>query len=268
MWEAAERQGVRSAALNFFGRWSSKKASARPTSIPKCHGRIANPTIRCWPKASVCSKMSGPGHPRLIALYFPIPDEVAHYNGTTAPKTEAAVRKADAIVGKLMAAIRALPPDARRHARHRHRSRHDRCRPARECRPADERIRHQGQTGDRRRDLVPLSRRSEGRRRASPRISRPTNTAFDVYRKGHFPAYAHLGNGPRVPDLLLVDPSALLHRRPGSAAAMGRHAGHQLVLAGRLHAVHRRAQGHAWLRSAHHRDARHLLCLGRGCRAW
>jgi predicted AlkP superfamily pyrophosphatase or phosphodiesterase len=32
----------------------------------------------------------------------------------------------------------------------------------------------------------------------------PYKDAFLVYRKGHFPAYAHLGNGPRVPDLMLV----------------------------------------------------------------
>jgi len=28
--------------------------------------------------------------------------------------------------------------------------------------------------------------------------------AFDVYRKGHYPAFAHLGTGPRAGDLLLV----------------------------------------------------------------
>ena len=39
---------------------------------------------------------------------------------------------------------------------------------------------------------------------ASSRISPPTKTVFDVYKKGHFPAYAHLGDGPRVPDLLLL----------------------------------------------------------------
>jgi alkaline phosphatase D len=32
----------------------------------------------------------------------------------------------------------------------------------------------------------------------------PYKYAFDVYTKGHFPAYAHWGNGPRVPDVLLV----------------------------------------------------------------
>ena len=27
---------------------------------------------------------------------------------------------------------------------------------------------------------------------------------FDVYRKGHYPAFAHLGNGPRAGDIMLV----------------------------------------------------------------
>ena len=51
-----------------------------------------------------------PGHPRLIGLYFNQPDDTAHFNGVTGPKTKEAVHYVDGIAGKLMAALSSLPP--------------------------------------------------------------------------------------------------------------------------------------------------------------
>src|SRR5262249_19095368 len=48
--------------------------------------------------------------PRLIALYFRGPDHQAHVHGVTSPEALAEARRADAIVGKLMAGVAALPP--------------------------------------------------------------------------------------------------------------------------------------------------------------
>jgi len=110
MWEAAERQGVRSAAFSIAGRWSGtrgKRATYVNANVPWEQHESVDKTLE---RGLNALRDNGPNHPRLIALYFPIPDEQAHWNGTTAPKTEEAVRKADAIVGKLMAAIKALPP--------------------------------------------------------------------------------------------------------------------------------------------------------------
>src|SRR5205814_1812240 len=54
-------------------------------------------------------KDNGPNHPRLIALYFSSPDSEAHTYGVTGAGTQAAVRRVDAVAGRLMAALRALP---------------------------------------------------------------------------------------------------------------------------------------------------------------
>ncbi len=203
MWEAAERQGVRSAALNIFGRWSSrtgKRATYINPEVPwkdrQSDGQVVAEGIRLL-------KMSGPGHPRLIVLYFPIPDHVAHYAGTTAPKTEASVRKADAIVGKLMAAIADLPAG----------------REGALVIGTDHGMTDVGpivnvgrlmnefgvkgkQATDGATAFLYLDNPKDAGRIAAALAS--YKDVFKVYRKGHFPPYAHLGNGPRVPDLLLV----------------------------------------------------------------
>jgi alkaline phosphatase D len=203
LWEAAERQGMRSAALNFVGRWSSVKGKRATYINPEVPWKKRQSDDQVLREGLRLLKLSWPGHPRLIALYFPIPDEVAHYNGTTAPKTEAAVRRADAIVGRLMAAIRALPP-------------------AREGTlviGTDHGMMDVGPLVNVGRLMNAFAIRGKQATdgatsflylddpKDAPRIAKDLASyqyAFDVYRKGHFPAYAHLGNGPRVPDLLLV----------------------------------------------------------------
>lgn len=203
MWEAAERQGVRSAALNIFGRWSSKTGKRATFINPEVPWEHRQPDDQVLAEGINLLKMSGPGHPRLIVLYFPIPDDIAHYAGTTAPKTEAAVRKADAMVGQLMTAIRSLPPD----------------REGTLVIGTDHGMMDVG-------PMVNVGRLMnefgiEGKQATDGATSflyldHPQDAdqivmelgaykfAFNVYRKGHFPSYAHLGDGPRVPDILLL----------------------------------------------------------------
>lgn len=203
MWEAAERQGVRAAALNIFGRWSSKTGKRATYVNPEIPWEHRQSDDQVLAEGIKLLKMSGPGHPRLIVLYFPIPDHVAHYAGTTAPKTEESVRQADAIVGKLMAAIKSLPPD----------------REGALVIDTDHGMMDVGpivnvgrlmnefgikgrQATDGATSFLYLDNPKDADRIAKALSA--YNSTFTVYKKGHFPAFAHLGDGPRVPDLLLL----------------------------------------------------------------
>jgi predicted AlkP superfamily pyrophosphatase or phosphodiesterase len=203
MWEAAERQGVRSAVFNFVGRWSSTRGK---------RASIINPEI-LWEHHETDDAIladglrelrdNGPGHPRLIALYFPIPDHVAHTDGTTGAKTEAAVRTCDAIVGKLMAGIAALPPG----------------REGTLVIGTDHGMMDVGPIINVGRLLnlydIKAKQASDGgvsllyldKGESADRVAKALSIyrdAFTVYRRGHHPAFAHLGTGPRSGDLLLV----------------------------------------------------------------
>ncbi|HEY5236905.1 MAG TPA: ectonucleotide pyrophosphatase/phosphodiesterase [Rhizomicrobium sp.] len=203
MWEAAEKQGVKSAVFNFVNRWSTKRGELATYTNPPVPWAQHESDETIMNRALSLLRDKRPDHPRLIALYFPIPDEIAHYNGTTAPKTLAAVRKCDAIVGRLMAAIKALPPD------------------------------REGTlvigTDHGMMDIGPLinigrimnandihaKQASDGATAflyldKGESIDRVQNAlkqyayAFDVYRRGHYPAFAHLGDNPRTGDLMIV----------------------------------------------------------------
>jgi alkaline phosphatase D len=203
MWEAAERQGVKTAAFNWVGRWSTRRgrlstfANANvPWGQRDSDDKILSDAIRLLHD-------NRPDHPRLVALYFNIPDEVAHYNGVAAPKTQESVRRCDAIVGQLMVAIRSMPA---------------------------------GRTGTLvigtdhgMMDVGPIinvgrlinlynihgKSASDGastffyldKDESADRVAKALSGyryAFDVYTKGHYPAFAHLGDGPRAGDVLLV----------------------------------------------------------------
>jgi len=203
MWQAAERQGVRAAVFNFVDRWSrtrGKLASIVNPEVPWEHHEGDDSIVA---KAISLLHDNSQNHPRLIALYFPIPDHVAHYQGTTAPRTEEAVRRCDAIVGKLMAAIKALPPG----------------REGTLVVGTDHGMMDVGpivnvgrlmnmysikadQASDGGISLLYLHK-GESADRVVEDLGR-YGYAFNVYRRGHYPAFAHLGDGPRTGDLMLV----------------------------------------------------------------
>jgi predicted AlkP superfamily pyrophosphatase or phosphodiesterase len=203
MWEAAERQGVRSAVFNWAGRWSTSrgKLATYIDALTQRHRRPTDDEILA--QALKLLADNSPNHPRLIALYFEGPDEFAHFHGTTAPETLAEVRHADAMVGKLMAGIRALP--AGREGTLIVGTDHGMIdvgpliNVGRLMNMYDIKAR---QATDGATSFLYLDKGESADRVAG--VLAPYKDMFQVYRKGHFPAYAHLGNGPRVPDLMLV----------------------------------------------------------------
>lgn len=203
MWEAAERQGVKSAVFNFVNRWSTSHGSlATYTNAPVPWSQHeSDETILNRALAQLRNNRAD--HPRLIALYFPIPDEIAHYNGTTAPKTLEAVRRCDAIVGRLMAAIKALPPDREGTliigTDHGMMDIGPLVNLGRIMNANDI---HAKQASDGATAFLYLNK-GESIERVQKALSQYAY-AFGVYRKGHYPAFSHLGDGPRTGDLLLV----------------------------------------------------------------
>ena len=203
MWEAAGRQGVSTAVYNWAGRWSGKRGKL---------ATFANPIVPYDKRPSddwviaQCIKMlhdTSPNHPRLIALYMEGPDEHAHYHGVTSPETIAAVKQADKYVGELMRAIRTMPAG----------------REGTLVIGTDHGMIDVG-------PMVNMSRlmnmydikgkvaadgataflyldKDESADRVANALAK-YKYAFDVYRTGHYPAFAHLGTGPRVGDLLIL----------------------------------------------------------------
>lgn len=203
MWQAAERQGVRTAVFNWVGRWSSTRgrlASFVNPDVP-WERRESDDTI--LNKAIALLRDSKPGHPRLIALYFDIPDHVAHSDGVTGPKTQEAVRRCDAIVGRLMAAIGSMP--AGREATlvigtdHGMMDVGPLINVGRLMNMYDVKGR---EASDGASSLIYLDK-AESADRVRKALS-GYSYAFDIYKRGHYPAFAHLGEGPRAGDLLLV----------------------------------------------------------------
>ncbi len=203
MWEAAERQKVHAAVLDWIGRWSAKRGKLASIITPREPFHDEPGPDQEVTQAIGLLHDNGSAHPRLIALYFPIPDDIAHYNGVSAPATAAAVRHCDALVGRLMAAIASLPSN----------------RAATLVVGTDHGMMNVG-------PMVNLGRlmqihaiharqatdgttaylyldKGENAQRIEQALVK-YRYAFDVYEKGHFPAYAHLGVGPRVPDIMIV----------------------------------------------------------------
>jgi len=203
MWEAAERQGVRAAAFNTVGRWSSKTGPRATYINPEVPWKQHESDDTIIDRALKLLKDNGPNHARLIALYFSIPDSVAHEHGVTGEETQDAVKRADAIAGRLMAAIKALPP-------------------GREGtlvigtdhgmmdvgplinlgRIMAENDIHADQATDGASAYFYLDK-GESVDRVETALKKYPDL-FKVYRTGRYPAFAHDGTGPRVGELMVV----------------------------------------------------------------
>jgi len=203
MWEAAERQGVKTAVFNWVGRWSTKRGRLSTFANANVPWRERESNGVILGKAIKVLHDTGPNHPRLIALYFNIPDDVAHYNGVAGAKTQEAVRQCDAIVGKLMAAIKSMPAG----------------REGTLVIGTDHGMMDVGPIINigRLMSLYDIHGREESdgattffyldKGESVDRVAKALSGysyAFNVYRKGHYPSFAHLGDGPRAGDVLLV----------------------------------------------------------------
>jgi predicted AlkP superfamily pyrophosphatase or phosphodiesterase len=107
--QAAERQGVRAAALDWYGARSATRgpqasivdASASFDSFPDDAARAEEVAgLLALPAAE---------RPRLILAYFRGPDSAAHFEGMQAEETVAAVVQMDAAVARVIQAIEAGP---------------------------------------------------------------------------------------------------------------------------------------------------------------
>jgi ectonucleotide pyrophosphatase/phosphodiesterase family member 4 len=198
IWQAAERQGAPAAVFNFVGRWSSKTGALASTINAEVPWKDHEDDDTILAKATAALS---DGKTRLIALYFDYPDSVAHGDGVHGDKTKAVVARADAVIGRLMAAVEATGRDvdlvvgadhgmtkvdkviniARLKALHHF--------------AAD--VAYGSGTA-----MLYLKPGTDAARVARD-LGRYRAT-FDVYRKGHFPAYVHIGASARVGDLLLI----------------------------------------------------------------
>ncbi len=110
LWSLAESQGMRSACL-FWPGSEAKIAGYQPTYYLHFDDKIDDDAriaqVLAWlhlPEAA---------RPHFITLYYSEPDHEGHQFGPDAPQTQAAVKKVDALVGKLKAGLDAtgLPID-------------------------------------------------------------------------------------------------------------------------------------------------------------
>jgi predicted AlkP superfamily pyrophosphatase or phosphodiesterase len=203
MWEIAARQGVSSAVYNWAGRWSGARGKLAAFANPIVPYR-ERPTNE-WVIAQGIKMLHDPrpDHPRLIALYINQPDETAHYNGVAGAKTGAAVRMVDGYVGQLMQAIRTLPAG----------------REATLIIGTDHGMIDVGPLVNMQRlmNMYDIKGRvaADGatafiyldKGESADRVAKALGAykyAFDVYKTGHYPSFAHLGSGPRLGDLMVL----------------------------------------------------------------
>ncbi len=201
--QAAERQGLRTAALGWYGR-NSESAGPQATYVSTESGFEAYPDD-AGRAQEVIEQLERPTdeRPRLILAYLKGPDGAGHFAGMDSEETRDAVIAADAAIASVLDAIRALP-DADRiqlivttdHG----------------MRPVDALV-----------NLDRILRRHDIEARAvstgtssflyfsepdeatlADAISKlSTYSEFDVVRKTAQPEDWHLGTGPRVGDLIV-----------------------------------------------------------------
>jgi predicted AlkP superfamily pyrophosphatase or phosphodiesterase len=198
--QAVERQQVRSAALGWVGRFSSRGDLASAVSLERVYEEFPDDGRRVDQVIQML-RMEEPGRPRLILAYFKGPDWLAHSSGIRSWKTRQAVEASDAHVGQILAEINALPfrdevtllvttdhgmvPVTHNVNVNRILLNHR----------IDARYRSSGTTS-----FLYFSDPAEIDR-AYEALSRYTQ--FDVVRKGEQPEDWRLGTGPRVGDLIL-----------------------------------------------------------------
>ncbi len=107
--QAAERQGVRTAALGWVGRWSGTRGDlATYTSAERAFTEFPTDAQRAAQVIRMLRLPEGE-RPRLILAYFGGPDRPAHFDGMDADETRQAVSASDALIGQIIDAIGGLP---------------------------------------------------------------------------------------------------------------------------------------------------------------
>lgn len=107
--EAAERQGVRSAALDWYGARSFARGPlASIVDETPAHDSFPSDAERAEEVAKLLA-LPAAERPRLILAYFRGPDSAAHFEGMRSAEAAAAVQRMDAAIARVMKAIEAGP---------------------------------------------------------------------------------------------------------------------------------------------------------------
>jgi len=103
--QAAERQGVPSAALGWYGEVSATRGRlARHVEWAATWAEYPSDTERARQVVALLARPAAE-RPQLILAYFKGPDGVGHFTGMASAETRAAVAEADAAVGAVLAAV-------------------------------------------------------------------------------------------------------------------------------------------------------------------
>lgn len=105
IWVTAERQGRTTAPLS----WPGSEApinGVRPTHWLPYDGEMADTGRIAW----VLERLRPPPlrRPAFLTLYFSLVDEAGHEHGPDAPETDAAIARADSLVGRIATALETM----------------------------------------------------------------------------------------------------------------------------------------------------------------
>ena len=227
--QVAERQGIETAALGWWGQWS---ASSGPSATHvSANARLEqqaprDPTVFLTDPeraAEVVDYLTrGPEErPRLILAYFRGPDHDAHFHGIQSPETQQAVVRFDAALGTVLAAIDDQPD--REHIALIVMSDHGMVPIHHVVNVRRILRRHDIEARDVTTGTTAFLYFENKRQVLDAKKLLDPYTEFEVFLRNELPSYAHLGNGERVPDLVLAarpgyytaDPDVWpLHLRP------------------------------------------------------
>ncbi len=205
--QTAERQGIKTAALGWWGQWSESHGATATyiSSNAEVEQQIPrDPTVFLSEServAEIRRLLQLDAHPQLILAYFPGPDHAAHFEGIESKTVEIRLRALDQALGELTIIIDEHPNreqisllvfsdhgavpvhhivNVRRILRRLNIEAQDIA---------------TGTTG-----FLYLA---DSEKRAEAVRSLSSYEEFDVYSKENLPNFAHLGGGPRVPDIIL-----------------------------------------------------------------
>jgi predicted AlkP superfamily pyrophosphatase or phosphodiesterase len=200
---AAQRQGLRSAALWFVGAHSKQNGGQANHVSPDVPHERRPPDAERMAEVLRLLALPDAERPHFIAAYLNGPDDAEHYQGMDSQATADALIASDALLGRLMAAIDAHP------ARDRIALVVTTDHGMREVRSI---VNIQRILGSHDITATPVSSGTTSFLYFEPHDPAEIERAaaalsgyeeFEVLRQGSFPDYVRLGTGPRVPPLIV-----------------------------------------------------------------
>lgn len=109
MHEAAERQGVRAAALGWYGAWSGERGALATLVSPAAAWSAQPGDLARAEEVADVLRLPPWQRPRLVLAYLKGPDVATQAEGIGSPSARRATRQADAAVARVREAIAAAP---------------------------------------------------------------------------------------------------------------------------------------------------------------